>query len=503
MVFYLLVFNLAMALFQIRPFWNDEWRLIYNLKFKSTSQLWGRLDLLQECPRLYLTVLKQFTSWFDYSYTSLRLPAFIIGVINVIFIFNLRKKLLPGKAVYSYLFALIVISSQTFTDYMVQVKQYEVDIFCCLVAVWQLITLLNLSEGGLKNKKQRYLLLCLSFSAIPFFSYTYPIAIAPVYAIVALRALVDKKDAPKGVSLIRLVLPLMIAAVSIAVFYLIDAKNLIADKAMYRSYLHMMGNDAGEKHYALDFWNLFALVGSGFVYEIVFGILGIAAFLYSIYRLAITKRQKYTQETYLLLYAVLLVVLTMGLFVSGKLLGSVARLTVYTVPSIAFIIVILLKQLKEQLINNRVINIIALGLFLGLAGNIITTCINNFTYPEYKGRMQAYEQTAKALEEARDNKIPLLYTTGIAADEIKPIKDATHPGIISFNTITQEQIAGADVLCAEVIVKVNPAYKVWDTLPLYEIPDTKWLNNYIQQLPTECRSVIVCDGIHVMKMKRQ
>ena len=32
-VIYLFCFGVAQTFFPVRPFWNDEWRLIYNLKF--------------------------------------------------------------------------------------------------------------------------------------------------------------------------------------------------------------------------------------------------------------------------------------------------------------------------------------------------------------------------------------------------------------------------------------------------------------------------------------
>src|SRR5690606_12744675 len=108
-VVYLLVFGLAQAFFPIRPFWNDEWRLIYNIKFKNFAQLWGTLDLLQECPRVYLTLLKIISANFDYSYTALRLPPLIIGMSSIALLFFLHKKLYPQQSLISGLFILILI----------------------------------------------------------------------------------------------------------------------------------------------------------------------------------------------------------------------------------------------------------------------------------------------------------------------------------------------------------------------------------------------------------
>lgn len=493
---YLVAFGIAMAFFRIRPFWNDEWRLIYNIKFKTIPQLWGRLDLLQECPRLYLTVIKQIAAWGDYSYTTLRTPALVICMVNILFIFSLRKKLFNGNTVFSYLFVLIIISSQTFTDYIVQVKHYEMEIFACLLALWQLLVLLQVADTGIRDKAGTYLLLCLSMLAIPFFSYTYPIAITPVFPVILLHLLHKKHKR----NILLALLPLALVAISIFIFYKVDVQHMMADKSMYQSYHRMLHNEPGKMHYIEDFWYLFALVGSGYIYEIVFAVLGIISFFYYAYKLAKTKKQNYTQEWYVQLYCILLVLGTIVLLLSGKIIGGVARLTAYSVPAIALLLVGFLADIKFRYRYTKVSGTISVILLLGLAGNIISTCIGRFTYPEYTHRIHTYWQTSIALKEARLKKIPLLYTAGVDGDEKN--NDTPAPGTIQTNEITAEQIAGVDMLCAEVIVKVNPEYKVWDPIPVYEIPDTKWLQNYMQQLPPQYNAAIAGDGLNYIRAQR-
>jgi hypothetical protein len=196
LIIYLFSFAIAMAFFQIRPFWNDEWRLSYNIKFKTLSELWGRLDLLQQCPRTYLSLLKIITAKFDYSYTALRLPPLIISCASILMCFQLRKKIFPENRMYGNLFILILISSQTFTDYLVQVKHYEVDIFLCLLALWQLIYLIELSNGA-KANLGKFTLLCISFLIAPYFSYVYPITIAPIFIILFLKTTIHFRSEKK------------------------------------------------------------------------------------------------------------------------------------------------------------------------------------------------------------------------------------------------------------------------------------------------------------------
>jgi hypothetical protein len=241
-------------------------------------------------------------------------------------------------------------------------------------------------------------------------------------------------------------------------------------------------------------------VGSGFAFEIIFGVLGIAAFVYGMYRLAKTKVNSYTTSDYIRLYAVLLLLLILGLFITGKLIGGVARLTAYAVHSISILIISLLEDLKDRYSYAKVTNIIAGILFMGLFGNIISTCINSFTYPEYGNRIKTYRNTATALKMARQGKIPIMVTEGVNGDPYEV--DAAAPGRISTNNITPKQIEGADTLAAEVIVKVNPEYKVWDTIPVYLVPDTKWTKEYVNQLPPEFKAAIVGDGINYRKVSR-
>ena len=445
-IIYLLCFGIAMAFFPIRPFWNDEWRLIYNLKFKNVHQLWGTLDLLQQCPRVYLTVLKEITSFFDYSYISMRLPALVMAIASIFLLFHLKKKIFPGDTVFSHLFILILISSQTFTDYLVQVKQYEVEIFVSLLALWQLVTLLEICGNGKSANNYKYFLLCLSFAVAPFFSYTYPIAVAPVIpiALIYANASLKNRQADKTKLWLSLFIPLSIVCAAIIIFYFIDVKQLMADSRMYTSYRRMLGHEKDGGHLMENFWKFFSLLGSGLMFEVIFGVLGIASFFYGIFTLVKTKRQELTKADHFRLYAVMLLLLTLCLIFSGKLMGGVARLTAFTVPSIAILIISFFEDLKTKYRYIKLANVLATVVFVGLYGNILSTCINTFTYPEYSNRIKTYRNTAEALKLARLGKMPILITDGVRGDKINGHDSI--PGKIRFNTITQEQIAGADTL---------------------------------------------------------
>ena len=87
-----MIWGAVTLLWEVRPFWVDEWRIIYNLKFKSEEELWGKLAFMQQFPRLYLSLLKLFTAKLHYSYFSLRLPSFLIGTAAMWGVYRLAGK---------------------------------------------------------------------------------------------------------------------------------------------------------------------------------------------------------------------------------------------------------------------------------------------------------------------------------------------------------------------------------------------------------------------------
>src|SRR5690606_36440442 len=113
---------------------------------------------------------------------------------------------------------------------------------------------------------------------------------------------------------------------------------------------------------------------------------------------------------YLKIYAITLLILILLLFLSEKLLGGVARLTAFAVPAISMLIISFMEDIKAVYKYIKPINVIAGILFIGLFGNIISTFINRFTYREYNSRIRTYWHTSEALQLARINKVPLLFT---------------------------------------------------------------------------------------------
>ncbi len=93
---FIMCWGLLLVAIQIKPFWVDEWRVIYNLKYKNAAAIFGPLDFMQQFPRVYLVLIKLFTSFFDYSYFTLRLPSFLVGTFTIIFSYRLMRKMYPA-----------------------------------------------------------------------------------------------------------------------------------------------------------------------------------------------------------------------------------------------------------------------------------------------------------------------------------------------------------------------------------------------------------------------
>ena len=480
--------GLILVLAQIKPFWVDEWRLLYNLKFKTPAALWGKLDYTQQFPRLFLEVIKGFTSLFDYSYFVLRLPSFMAATATIFCCYRLMNRIYGNRQLNKYLFVLITVSSYTFTKYLVQIKQYEMEILLSIVAIWQLLELLKLQNPSFN--KGGYILLCTSFLVVPFFSYTYPIAAAPIFMVVfvqAIRLLKNNSFAGnrKKVLLMQW-LPLCICMVSILVFYITDVSQLMADPDMHQYWgYRMINGGVTVKSVGVKLYNLFSEVGAGFIYEIIFGILGVASFVFAIYKTNLKQlfKKEYDTSDWLKLYSILLLLLTMVLIISGKLPVE-PKFNAYTVSSIAIMIIYFIDHLRQNSSFKKPAIIISLILYAGLTGNIFITFITIFTKPEYSRRIAIYVNTENAIIMAQAKKMPIIITPEVA-----------------FPDDIRMDIPFIPTISASHVLQTFPAYKVNENIAVYAINDVAEISTYVKKLPPYITAVLAGDGqsFHIIR----
>lgn len=153
-----------------KAFWLDEWFIISTIKFRNADTFWyGSLDYYQAFPRLYLYVIKVFSSIFDYSTLSLRAIPFFVQIAAFLLYFKVIKKYFKWPPVFICLGSLLFISLQTSVVYFSQIKHYSIEILMSAVAVYQFYTF--------GSKKINYLF----FFIGPLISLTYPVTIAPLF----------------------------------------------------------------------------------------------------------------------------------------------------------------------------------------------------------------------------------------------------------------------------------------------------------------------------------
>lgn len=462
-----LVVGIVSVTWSVRPFWLDEWFIIWNLKNKDVPQLFGPLDLMQQFPRVYLVLFKAFTSSFGYSYWSLRLPSLLASIATLLLGYRLSLRLFPNRSS-GYLFVLMIVSSFTYAEYMVQAKQYSVDIFLGVLAIWQLNELrLLLNE---RVSLRRYLLLIASFATAPFFSYTYPIVIVPVYLLSGLLLVVGIRKAGNRVAAAgKLLLPLVVGMLSLSVFYIADLRQLMADKSMYGFWNFLLFDT---KHPVASFcrglYSICSQAGSGDLFMHVFGCTGLLALGYATWQLARWCKDVVANRALLLqVYACLLITIAICCFVVGKLPLGTSRLNSFALPSVAILIINFMDAIAGRF--HRVGYIWFWLLFIALWGNIFIKPINYFTGSEYQQQLAIYRNAESGIRQAQQMHIPVAVT-----------------GAISFPYETNARTSGGD----------HPEIWILTTFPAYDMAlhVLVYPLSSLSRLPAGIHKVMIIDG---------
>ncbi len=477
--------------FEVRPFWVDEWRIIYNLKFRDVPGLWGKLDFMQQFPRTYLSILKEWTSRNDYSYFSLRMPSYLVGVAAMVLMYRMAVRLFPAEKYNRSLMVLMLVSCGTFTEYFVEVKQYTMDLLLAVVALWQTRMLLLVSEK--KVTGGWYVLLCLSLLIAPFFSYTYPIVIAPAFVVLLVQNILSWKERKGEGGSVRVFLmqwlPLFLCTFSITVFYLKDACLLGKDEDMHRFWAHLMMEGGFDPvKFLVNFFHFFAQAGSGFVFWWLFGIFCTVSFGYGIYKTFLQiKDGSRDQNSLMMLYCVLLPIVVMVLYSADKLPVGEPRLSAFAVPAISIMLVAFLSE-NWPAKTRKVLSVISFAMFAGLAGNVVSTIVASFTDSKYSKRMEIYRNTQAAIVTAQDKSIPIMITPGVA-----------YPYELTRNLPFDNTVPGDWVLMT------FPSYSAEGKIPVYGIADLSEPDHALGRLPSGVDSVMMGDGIRyeVVKVRKQ
>ncbi len=479
---FMLAWGMVLVVAQIKPFWVDEWRVIYNLKFKTAATIWGPLDFMQQFPRVYIELIKAFTSLFDYSYFTLRLPSYLIGSFAIFFSYRLSGRLYGSGHFNRFLFVMILVSCSTFTEYFVQVKQYTMDILLSLVAIWQLLSLLAISSEVELNKR-KYALVLASFLVVPFFSYTYPIAIVPAFMVLLVQGIgtLRSGESKPGIKKILLLqwLPVLCSLFSIAIFYVTDVSQLMHDNQMHGYWRHLLMDKGFDlQSFLVNLWMLFAEIGSGFAFWWLFGLLGVSSFIYGLQSTAADiAKNRLSGHALIRLYSITLLLFCIVLFLAGKLPLGEPRLNAFTIPAISILIIHFLDALREKASVRKFSFGLSVLLYAGVIGNIYTTFFASITGAEYARKLDIYESTETALVLAQAKNLPIFITPEVA-----------YPYDKTENLPFKTTVPGDWVL------KTFPAYKVLNNIPVYAVNDTGAARQAIKKLPSYITAVMVGDG---------
>jgi hypothetical protein len=456
-----------MVFWETHPFFLDEWAIIYNLKYKTSGQLWGGLDKVQQFPRVYLHIIQWFSSMFNYSYISLRLPSFLVHCFGLWYCIYLSKRIFKDNVLYQWLWVLLYAAYPTSVFYFVLTKQYTMEMLLGLVGIAQLILLININNG--KNvSNTKYLLLCLSFLIAPLFSYTYPMIAAPIFGVVLLNTI------SKGKDITRQWIALVCCAIGIIALYKLDITQVMKDQGManyWKDYYMVNGFNFKELCYHL--YMCFALFGRG-AFMVVMAVVGLAAWLFGTYQsIGILKRKEKSIIEWLVLYSVSLIWLSVVLFIMNKLPLNAHRLNAYKTAAAGILIVYMFLQMQKAKALHKVAIGAASVVFILQILFIVQPLIKEFAGVDHKKKMMIYNNGKTAILLAEKDKLPI-FTTSMTL----------YPH--------------ADIDVADWVIKCYPAYKKGSNIPVFPIVSGASADSLLHTLRLSSAVVTTGDSVFVL-----
>ena len=227
------VFCQVRSLVQIKGFWLDEWFVLYNIKFKSYVDLFGNLFAMQQFPRVYLSIIKYIAETFNYNYFALRFFPFSIQLVNMFLVyFVISRIVFPLNKAKSFLFVLFFLSFHTTLFYFSQIKQYTMDIFLVFLSVWYFYYF-SKNYSSVRINSFFYTGFLFFILAGSFFSYTFPIVVAPVILVLFITFISEIQN--RKVST-KAWLPITVFIASIVLNYFTDLQFVLHDKGQYQNF---------------------------------------------------------------------------------------------------------------------------------------------------------------------------------------------------------------------------------------------------------------------------
>lgn len=469
-IIFMMCCGLVMVVWEIHPFFLDEWAIIYNVKYRPHSALWGQTEKMQQFPRVYLQLVKLFSSAFEYSYTSLRLPSFLTHCFGMLYCIYLSGKLFKEQTLYRWLWVLIYVAYPTSVFYFVLTKQYTMEMLMALVGIAQLVLLININKGK-QIATGKYIALCLSFIIAPLFSYTYPMVAAPIFGIVLINSFSGGKNLAKQW------LPMAFCTAGILVLYFLDIVEVMRDQGMKNYWKdYYMSNGFNARELLQNIYMYFYLFGRG-PFMHVLGIIGVGAWLFSTYKSIgiLGKKEKSTLE-WLVCYSAALMWLSVALFIAGKLPLNAHRLNAYKTPATGIMIIYCFMQLQVSHLFRKPVYAIAGILFLLQIVFIVQPLIRSFTEAPHHRKMLIYNNGKTAIATAQQSAEPMpVFTT-------------------AMTLYPHEKVDKADW-----VIKCYPLYNVKTGVPVYAIDTGEEADSLLHTLPYSSAVVTTGDLVFIIE----
>jgi hypothetical protein len=288
--------------------------------------------------------------------------------------------------------------------------------------------------------------LCVLSATIPFFSYTYPICFAALCFTIILHTRGFKNILVRSV-------PLVLGSVSILIFYLYDVAQVMADGGMQEFWRDYILRDGFRPlAYLFNIYKLFANLGTGQLFEVIYGPLGLCGFVYGVYQLF--REQSFTSPfQYMVQYSSLLVIVMIILFSLHKLPVGAHRLNAFAVPACGILVINMVSVLSRRW--KKPATAVYTVLCLTLAGNIYQAFAKAHFSEEAVKKQRIYDNTKKGISLAEDKHIPIATSSGVSY----PYEDRN----------------------GDFIIISYPGYHMEISLPVYNAADTLQLKKLFDE----------------------
>lgn len=221
------------SLVNVKGFWLDEWFILYNIKFRSYSALFGNLYYMQQFPRIYLCIVKFISEIFNYNYFAIRVLPCSIQILNILLIyFIIGNILFPKSKIKEFLFILFFLSFHTTIFYFSQLKAYTMDIFFTFMSIWYFYYL-SRNYKTIKIKSLAYIGMLFFIFLGSFFSYTFPIVVTPIIFIFFITFF---SESFKGKLSLKPIMPIAIFVLALVLNYFTDLKFVLTNKGQYQNF---------------------------------------------------------------------------------------------------------------------------------------------------------------------------------------------------------------------------------------------------------------------------